>query len=60
MGKVIEVVYKNGVFKPLKEVNLREGEKLRIEIKESLVDKLRKYRMKVDTDILQEFLEERR
>jgi len=60
MGKVIEVVYENGVFKPLKEVNLKEGEKLRIEIKESLVDKLRKYRIKVDTDILQEFLEERR
>ena len=60
MGKVIEVVYENGVFKPLKEVNLREGEKLRIEIKESLVDKLRKCRIKVDTNILQEFLEERR
>ena len=60
MGKVIEVVYENGVFKPLKEVSLKEGEKLRIEIKESLVDKLRKYRIKVDTDILQEFLEERR
>ncbi len=60
MGKVIEVVYENGVFKPLKEVSLKEGEKLKIEIKESLVDKLRKYRIKVDTDILQEFLEERR
>ena len=60
MGRVIEVVYENGVFKPLKEVNLKEGEKLRIEIKESLVDKLRKYRIKVDTNILQEFLEERR
>ena len=60
MSKVIEVVYENGVFKPLKEVNLKEGMKLRIEIKESLVDKLRKYRIKVDTDILQEFLEERR
>ena len=60
MGRVIEVVYEDGVFKPLKEVNLKEGEKLRIEIKESLVDKLRKYRIKVDTDILQEFLEERR
>ncbi len=60
MSKVIEVVYENGVFKPLKKVSLKEGEKLRIEIKESLVDKLRKYRIKVDTDILQEFLEERR
>ena len=60
MGKVIEVVYENGVFKPLKEVSLKEGEKLRIEIKESLVDKLKKYRIKVDTDVLEEFLEERR
>jgi len=44
MLKVIEVVYENSVFKPLKEVNLKEGMKLRIEIKESLVDKLRKYK----------------
>jgi len=27
MGKVIEVVYVNGVFKPLQEVELKEGEK---------------------------------
>ena len=33
---------------------------MKIEIKESLVDKLRKYRIKVDSDILKEFLEERR
>ena len=60
MGKVIEVVYEDGVFKPLEKVDLKDGERLKMEIKESLVDKLRKYRIKVDTDALKEFLEERR
>jgi len=27
MGKVIEVVYENGVFKPLQKVELKEGER---------------------------------
>lgn len=27
MGKVIEVVYENGVFKPLEKVDLKEGGK---------------------------------
>ncbi len=35
MGEVIEVVYENGVFKPLKKVRLREGEFVKIEIKET-------------------------
>ncbi|WP_456478740.1 antitoxin family protein [Geoglobus ahangari] len=56
----MEVVYENGVFKPLEKVDLKEGERLKVEIKESLVDKFRKYRTKSDTDILKEFLEERR
>ncbi|NOY11375.1 MAG: antitoxin family protein [Archaeoglobi archaeon] len=60
MAKVIEVVYENGVFKPLEKVDLKDGERLKVEIKESLVDKVRKYRTKSDTDILKEFLEERR
>jgi len=60
MAKIIEVVYEDGVFKPLEKVDLKEGERLKMEIKESLVDKLRKYRIKVDTDALKEFLEERR
>ncbi len=60
MAKIIEVVYEDGVFKPLEKVDLKEGERLKVEIKESLVDKLRKYRIKVDTDVLKEFLEERR
>lgn len=60
MGKVIEVVYENGVFKPLEKVDLKEGERVKVVIKESLVDKLKKYKIKVDTDVLKEFVEERR
>jgi len=33
MPKVIEVIYENGVFKPINKVNLREGEKLKIILK---------------------------
>lgn len=32
MQKTIEVVYEDGVFKPLEKVKIEEGEKLRIEI----------------------------
>ncbi|RLI77594.1 antitoxin [Archaeoglobales archaeon] len=60
MAKIIEVVYEDGVFKPLEKVDLKDGERVKVEIKESLVDKLRKYRIKVDTDALKEFIEERR
>ncbi len=60
MAKVIEAIYEKGVFKPLEKVDLKDGERVKMEIKESLVDKLRKYRIKVDTDALKEFIEERR
>jgi len=60
MPKVIEVIYENGVFKPLGKVELTEGKKVRIEIKENLVDRLKNYRIKVEEDILKEFIEERR
>ncbi len=53
-------MYEDGVFKPLEKVDLKDGERVKVEIKESLVDKLRKYRIKVDTDALKEFIEERR
>ena len=33
MQKTIEVVYENGVFKPLEKVELEEGEKIKVEIK---------------------------
>ncbi|ATZ61585.2 MAG: antitoxin family protein [Methanosarcinales archaeon Met12] len=32
MTKTIEVVYEKGVFKPLEKVEIREGERLRVEI----------------------------
>ena len=61
MAKIIEAIYKNGVFKPLQKVDLKEGERVRIEIKrETLLDKLRRYRVKVDEDVLEKFLKERR
>ena len=39
MTKIIEVVYEDGVFKPLGKVKLGEGEKIKVEIKK-LPDKL--------------------
>ena len=32
MPKVIEAVYENGVFRPLEKIELKEGEKVRIQI----------------------------
>ena len=60
MGKVIEAIYEKGVFKPLQKVDLKDGERVRIEIKEGLADIIEKYSRKVDTDVLKEFLKERR
>jgi len=34
MPKVIEVVYENGVFKPLEKVELKEGVRVRIRIED--------------------------
>ena len=33
MPKVIEVIYEDGVFKPVNRVNLKEGERLKIILK---------------------------
>lgn len=38
MPKVIEAVYENGVFKPLQKVGLKEGERVKVELKESVVE----------------------
>ncbi|MCD6373077.1 MAG: antitoxin family protein [Thermococcus sp.] len=32
MGEIIEVIYENGVLKPLKPLRLKEGQKLRVRI----------------------------
>ncbi len=47
MQKTIEVVYEKGVFKPLEKVELREGEEIKIEIKEK-IDKSEKAREILD------------
>jgi len=61
MAKVIEAIYEKGVFKPLQKVDLKEGERVRIEIKrETLLEKLKRYRVKANEDVLEEFLKERR
>ncbi|MEM5830254.1 MAG: antitoxin family protein [Candidatus Aenigmatarchaeota archaeon] len=60
MAKVIEAIYENGVFKPLEKVDLKEGERVKIEIKEGLADIIEKYSRKVKEDVLKKFLKERR
>ena len=62
MAKIIEVVYENGVFKPLKKVDLKEGERVRIRIERSLVEIIRSYqeKFKLREEDLEEFLRERR
>ena len=44
MRKTIEVVYEEGVFKPLEPVGLEEGTKVKIEIKDLLKERLKKYK----------------
>jgi predicted DNA-binding antitoxin AbrB/MazE fold protein len=57
----IEVIYEKGVFKPLKEVKLKEGTKAVIIITPvGILKTAREYRMRVTEDVLKEFLEDRR
>ena len=60
MGRVIEVIYENGVFKPLEKVDLKEGRKIKIEIREEIADIPERFSRRVGKDILLEFIEERR
>ncbi|MEM2243426.1 MAG: antitoxin family protein [Archaeoglobaceae archaeon] len=47
MPKIIEAIYEDGVFKPLEKVDLKDGEKVRLEIKKD-IDRLRgKYKAKL-------------
>ncbi len=41
MPRIIEAIYENGVFKPLQKVDLKEGERVKVEIKESVVERTR-------------------
>jgi len=46
MPKIIEVIYEDGVFKPLERVELKEGEKIKLRVDESISDIIKKYRKK--------------
>jgi predicted DNA-binding antitoxin AbrB/MazE fold protein len=57
----IQVVYEGGVFKPLQDVDLREGTKAFVILKPGRITNVaRRYRIKVDRDVMSEFVEERR
>ncbi|HPS90572.1 MAG TPA: antitoxin family protein [Methanothrix sp.] len=57
----VRVVYENGVFKPLKEIKLQDGTKAFVVLKAGkITEAARKFRIKVDKDVMQEFVEERR
>jgi predicted DNA-binding antitoxin AbrB/MazE fold protein len=57
----IEVIYENGVFKPLSDIKLSEGTEAFVIIKpKRILETGQQYRVKVDRDVLKEFLEERR
>ncbi len=56
----VEVVYENGVFKPLKKVNLKEGTHGKVIVELGLADIIERFGKKVEKDALREFLEERR
>ena len=57
----IKVVYEKGVFKPLRETDLKDGIKAVVVVRrEGIADILEKYSRRVERDVLKEFLEERR
>ena len=57
----IEVVYENGIFKPLVDIDLKDGTKAVVVVRpKGIADVLEKFSRKVDKDVLKEFLEERR
>ena len=57
----IQVVYEGGVFKPLQDVDLCEGTKAFVILKPGRITNVaRRYRIKVDMDVMSKFLQERR
>ncbi len=61
MPKIIEAVYENGVFKPLEKVDLKEGEKFRLVVRENVDDLRGKYgRRKIDVIKLRDEIHDRR
>ena len=61
MSKVIEVIYENGVFKPLEKVDLKEGERVKVIIEKSVEHLVGKYgRRKVNLLELRDEIYDRR
>ena len=61
MSRIIEVVYEGGVFKPLQKVELKEGERLKIEIVEDVSHLRGKYgKRKIDLQELRDEIYDRR
>ena len=55
MPKVIEVIYENGVFKPLEKVDLSEGSRLKILIEDfSEIDRIHKDVKKIAGEVSKE------
>ncbi|WP_290623361.1 MULTISPECIES: antitoxin family protein [unclassified Archaeoglobus] len=66
MDKVVEAIYEKGVLKPLKKIDLVDGEIVEIEIKKKkktskgLANLLEGYVVKSDLDLTRMLIEERR
>jgi len=57
----VRVVYEDGVFKPLQEIELQEGTVALVLLKPGrITNAAKRFRIKVDKDVMQEFIEERR
>lgn len=57
----IKVVYEKGIFRPLEDIDLKDGTKAVVVVRpKGIADVLEKFSRKVDKDVLKEFLEERR
>jgi len=64
MIRIVEAVYENGVLKLLEKLGLREGQRVRVRIEESIVDIVRRYRdeyrVELSTEDIESYLAERR
>jgi len=58
MVKIIEVVYEDGVFKPLEKVDLKEGEKVKVRIERRIGFKPIKLKKKVPIEKIKEIRDE--
>lgn len=57
----IQVIYEGGVFKPLQDIDLQEGTKAIVVLKPGrILDVAKRYRIKVEQDVMSEFVGERR